>query len=1052
MSVSVLAVTSLSSTGTAGTYAPLESIQDSGIDSNQPLVDGLGAPITDSAYFDNKHYSVIETTLSDASPDAISVRIQKLNLGSHVQAWAFSPAINRWYDVNVLGFGDPAGIPLSAALSISPVKLYVISDQVGTFPVTINLVDTKGTADLSDDTSVAISSVSATIARNYSLNLTGTTGNRGVLELKASSDATHYLVDAFDAPIANSGYFDNKGYVSIDDVLLHSNPPIDYTGNVRVSAPGVSASHVQMWVYDAPDHLWFDINDVGFGPGSGVPIAAFIGTHAPIYVVSDVDGSYPITFNLVDATTSFVVAQGQVTAVVDTTAPVIVAHATVTVEATSASGATVTYTSPVTSDNIDSAGVATCLPASGTTFALGTTPVSCNATDAAGNQAVTTNFNVVVQDTTAPVITLNGSDPDTVSQGSGTYSDPGAIASDAVTSSITVQVSGTVNTNVLGDYVLTYDASDGANNAATPVARTVHVVDTTPPVISAVSLSPSTGYAKIGTVVTLHISADAAGYTAGTITVNGVAVTGFTDNGAGSYSATYTVVAGNTDRASGATPVSVVLKDAANNSNTAFTSVTANTLKIDAHAPTLVSAQTTSGSTIDLTFSEDLDGVTVTNTDFSVAGSTLTTPDAYEVSGGVVRLTTSASFGTDATPLVSYSGVVHDLAGNSAATSSVTPTDGAVPVISETTAISAVTKDTTPDYVFTSGEVGTVTYGGDCSSAITSATVGLNTVTFNALIEGTHSNCTVRVTDVSGNPSALLAVSSFRVDTTAPVISSHTAVTAEATSSSGAAVTYTVPTTSDVGDGSGVATCLPASGSTFALGTTDVSCDATDLAGNTAIQTHFNIVVEDTTAPVITLVGDNPQTLVSRDTYPELGATAVDNFDTNSTANIVINSSAVDTFTVGSYTVTYSLTDAHGNVAAPVTRTVNVVARPAPVSGGGGGGGGSFTPVGNSTPFPTSIPTPTPTPVAVPTPTPSPTLPAARLNPAPRTSAAPNPTVARPSTGPRLPLEANINSLIKNSPKVSPAASIKPSVKPIITPKPQPSAFKSFFKKLFGRK
>jgi hypothetical protein len=59
--------------------------------------------------------------------------------------------------------------------------------------------------------------------------------------------------------------------------------------------------------------------------------------------------------------------------------------------------------------------------------------------------------------------------------------------------------------------------------------------------------------------------------------------------------------------------------------------------------------------------------------------------------------------------------------------------------------------------------------------------------------------------------------------------------------------------------------------------------------------------------------------------YTELGATATDNVDGNITASIVIDASAVDTSTVGSYTVTYNVMDAAGNAATEVTRTVNVV-------------------------------------------------------------------------------------------------------------------------------
>jgi hypothetical protein len=92
----------------------------------------------------------------------------------------------------------------------------------------------------------------------------------------------------------------------------------------------------------------------------------------------------------------------------DTTPPVIAAHEDVTAEATSAAGAVVDYTSPSTSDAVDGAGTATCSPASGNIFPLGATTVTCNAKDAAGNQAKVTTFSIIVQDTTPPALTLPG--------------------------------------------------------------------------------------------------------------------------------------------------------------------------------------------------------------------------------------------------------------------------------------------------------------------------------------------------------------------------------------------------------------------------------------------------------------------------------------------------------------------------------------------------------------------------------------------------------------------------------------------------------------------
>ncbi len=82
----------------------------------------------------------------------------------------------------------------------------------------------------------------------------------------------------------------------------------------------------------------------------------------------------------------------------------------------------------------------------------------------------------------------------------------------------------------------------------------------------------------------------------------------------------------------------------------------------------------------------------------------------------------------------------------------------------------------------------------------------------------------------------------------------------------------------------------------------------------------------DTTAPVITLIGDNPQTIIQGAAYIELGATAQDNVNGNISNNIRIDASAVDTDTAASYSVTYNVSDSAGNAAITQTRTVEVVA------------------------------------------------------------------------------------------------------------------------------
>jgi hypothetical protein len=58
-------------------------------------------------------------------------------------------------------------------------------------------------------------------------------------------------------------------------------------------------------------------------------------------------------------------------------------------------------------------------------------------------------------------------------------------------------------------------------------------------------------------------------------------------------------------------------------------------------------------------------------------------------------------------------------------------------------------------------------------------------------------------------------------------------------------------------------------------------------------------------------------------TYTDAGATAVDNIDGDITSNIAVVST-VDVNTVGTYTVTYNVSDAQANAATQVTRTVNI--------------------------------------------------------------------------------------------------------------------------------
>lgn len=92
---------------------------------------------------------------------------------------------------------------------------------------------------------------------------------------------------------------------------------------------------------------------------------------------------------------------------------------------------------------------------------------------------------IISQDTTSPVLTLTGNGSETIECGD-TYNDAGATALDAVEGDLTanVQAVSTVQTNIPGNYTVTYTVSDSSGNAATAVVRNVQVVDNTDPEVT----------------------------------------------------------------------------------------------------------------------------------------------------------------------------------------------------------------------------------------------------------------------------------------------------------------------------------------------------------------------------------------------------------------------------------------------------------------------------------------------------------------------------------------------------------------------------------------
>lgn len=170
--------------------------------------------------------------------------------------------------------------------------------------------------------------------------------------------------------------------------------------------------------------------------------------------------------------------------VVDTTPPGVTVPAPITVEA-GAGGASATF-SVGAGDLVDPSPTVSCSPASGATFPLGTTTVSCTAADSSRNTSAPATFNVNVVDTTPPVITTPGNMDVATGDPSGTSVTYGPVtAVDAVAPSITPGCSpASGSTFAVGPTTVSCTASDGTNTATAGFTVTVKLVDSTPPTLS----------------------------------------------------------------------------------------------------------------------------------------------------------------------------------------------------------------------------------------------------------------------------------------------------------------------------------------------------------------------------------------------------------------------------------------------------------------------------------------------------------------------------------------------------------------------------------------
>jgi X-Pro dipeptidyl-peptidase len=115
---------------------------------------------------------------------------------------------------------------------------------------------------------------------------------------------------------------------------------------------------------------------------------------------------------------------------------------------------------------------------------------------------------------------------------------------------------------------------------------------------------------------------------------------------------------------------------------------------------------------------------------------------------------------------------------------------------------------------------------------------------------------------IKGGYAAAATAGVTDAETVAPVLGNPPAdIATETTDANGTAVTYTNPTATDNEDPNPTVTCDPASGSTFAIGTTTVTCVAKDANGNTSAPKTFKVVVKRLVPVDSTVGGTAPATL-----------------------------------------------------------------------------------------------------------------------------------------------------------------------------------------------
>ncbi|WP_262964892.1 HYR domain-containing protein [Methylobacter psychrophilus] len=677
---------------------------------------------------------------------------------------------------------------------------------------------------------------------------------------------------------------------------------------ITPSVPGLSG-----WYQTAPSLTW-SVTDLESAISSKIGC-----TNAPL--VSNTTAAGQVFSCAATSTGGTALAINTPSLKVDALPPVFAGvPVAITKAATGLTGAVVTYTAPTAVDTfsgVSPTGVS-CAPVSGATFAVGSTPVNCSVSDLAGNSS-SASFTVIVADQTAPLISYQISP---IAPASGWYKTaPGVAWSVTDAESAISSKVGCSLVPVNGQALSCTATSAGGTNG--PIITPVINVDATLPTFVGVPVAITKAATGLtGAVVT---------YTAPTATdtLSGVSPAGVSC--APTSGATFAI---------GSTPVNCSVSDLAGNSSSAsFTVIVADqtapliSYQISPIAPasgwyktapgvawsvtdaesaisskvgcslvpvngqalscTATSAGGTNGPIITPVINVDATlptfvgvpvAITKAATGLTGAVVTYTAPTATDTLSGVSPAGVSCAPASGATFAIGSTPVncsVSDLAGNASSANFIVnvAADQTPPLVSY---------QVTPAAPGASGWYKTapaIAWSVTDTQSVISSKLGCTDVPLvgNTTSAGQIFSCSATS---AGGMAALVTTPGIKVDTTLPTfIGVPAAITKTATGATGAVVTYTAPIATDTFSGVSPASvgCAPASGATFAIGTTPVNCLVSDLAGNSS-SASFTVTVANQTLPA-TRASVSVTKAECRRVSAIAGDWSVEGFSSNSTNN-----------------------------------------------------------------------------------------------------------------------------------------------------------------------